>query len=109
MIVYNVTVKIHRDISEDWLSWMRIHHVPKVLASGAFQKCRLSKLDLEEEDGITYVLQYDAHSHEALRQYMIHQAPGLQKEHIERYANKFVAFRTTLEVIEELYPQKSKS
>lgn len=109
MVIYNVSVKINPEIVSDWLQWMRLHHVPKVLATGAFTKCRLSKLDLKEEDGDTYVLQYDAMSQEELTQYMIHHAPALQKEHIDRYANKFVAFRTVLEVVEEIFPQRRNS
>lgn len=109
MVVYNVTVKINQEVAEEWLTWMRLHHVPKVLSTGAFHKCRVSKLDLKEEDGITYVLQYDAISHEILTKYMIHHAPSLQKEHIDRYASRFIAFRTVLEVIEEIYPKEWKS
>lgn len=109
MIIYNVTVKINLEISEEWLSWMRIQHIPKVLSTGAFLKCRISRLDLKEEDGITYVLQYDAYSQDSLNKYMIHQAPALQQEHIDRYANKFVAFRTILEVIEEIFQKERNS
>ena len=109
MVIYNVTVKVNPEIADEWLSWMRIHHVPKVLSTGAFNKCRLSRLDLKEEDGITYVLQYDCLSQESLTKYMIHHAPSLQKEHIDRYANQFVAFRTVLEVVEEIYPKERKS
>ena len=109
MVIYNVTVKINTEIAGEWLSWMRVHHIPRVLSTGAFHKCRLSRLDLKEEDGITYVLQYDALSQEVLTKYMIHHAPALQREHIDRYANRFVAFRTVLEIIEEIYPKERKS
>jgi hypothetical protein len=109
MVIYNVTVKINQDLVDEWLMWMRTHHIPKVLSTGAFRKCRLSKLDIKEEDGVTYVLQYDAMSHEVLTNYMIHHAPALQKEHIDRYANRFVAFRTVLEVVEEIYPKERNS
>ena len=76
MIIYNVTIKLDPEIHEDWLSWMRRHHIPEVLATGYFVRCRLSKLDVNE----------------------------LQKKHIDRYANRFVAFRTILQVIEEIFP-----
>jgi len=109
MVVYNVTVKIHPEIQEDWLHWMRTHHVPRVLSTGIFNKCRFSKLDVEETDGVTYVLQYDAPSMEAMNKYMAQYAPELQKEHIDRYADQFVAFRTYLKVIEELYPVERQS
>ena len=34
---------------------------------------------------------------------------GTSKEHIDRYANKFVAFRTILDVLEEFYPNERNS
>ena len=27
MIIYNVTIKLDPEIHEDWLSWMRRHHI----------------------------------------------------------------------------------
>ncbi|MBK8956754.1 MAG: DUF4286 family protein [Saprospiraceae bacterium] len=109
MVVYNVTVKLNSGIHEEWLQWMRSHHIPRVLSTGIFNKCRLSRLDVEETDGVTYVIQYDAPSMEAMNKYMAQYAPALQKEHIDKYANQFVAFRTYLKVIEEIYPTERKS
>lgn len=109
MVVYNVTVKLNPEIHEEWLKWMRAFHIPKVLSTGIFNKCRLSKLDTDEIDGVTYVIQYDTPSMEALNKYMAQYAPALQKEHIDKYAGKFVAFRTYLNVIEEIFPIERKS
>jgi hypothetical protein len=107
MIIYNVTVKINKDKTEEWLLWMRLHHIPDVLNTGYFTKCRISILDLDEEDGNTYALQYDCPSMEQLNKYMMLCAPELQKKHIEKFAGSFVAFRTILRVVEEIYPQVS--
>jgi hypothetical protein len=107
MIIYNVTVKINKEVAEEWLQWMRNHHIPKVLASGAFIKSRISHLNLQESDGETFAIQYDCFSHDVLNQYMIHHAPALQKEHIDRYQGQFVAFRTVLDVVEEIYPVRN--
>ena len=107
MIIYNVTVKIDKDKTDEWLHWMKHHHIPEVLNTGFFIKCRLSMLDLSEEDGNTYALQYDCPSMEHLKRYMMLCAPELQKKHMEKYAGSFVAFRTILQVVEEIYPQVS--
>ncbi|NOT37634.1 MAG: DUF4286 family protein [Saprospiraceae bacterium] len=107
MLIYNVTVKINTEIAQEWMNWMRTHHIPKVLETGCFAKCRISKLDIQEADGETFAIQYDCFSQEVLNKYMSLYAPALQKEHIDRYAGKFVAFRTTLQVIEELFPKLS--
>ncbi|HMW39082.1 MAG: DUF4286 family protein [Saprospiraceae bacterium] len=104
MVVYNVTIKVDPTIAEEWMQWMRLHHIPQVLQTGVFTKSRISKLDIQEADGITYVVQYDCYSQELLNTYMIKYAPTLQKEHIDKFAGKFVAFRTVLQIIEEIYP-----
>jgi Domain of unknown function (DUF4286) len=109
MVVYNVTVKVDPQIHEEWFEWMKTVHIPNVLTTGMFTKCRLSKLDVQEQDGETYVFQYDCFSQEKLNQYMIHHAPALQKEVIEKYANRFVAFRTVLNVLEEQYARQQQS
>ncbi len=107
MIIYNVTVKINTEVVEEWLQWMRKHHIPKVLETGTFVRCRVSKLDINEADGETFAIQYDCFSQEMLNKYMSLYAPALQKEHMDRYSGKFVAFRTTLQVLEEIFPKLS--
>jgi hypothetical protein len=51
------------------------------------------------QDGITYSFQYVAPSMEKLKEYQIHFAPALQADHQQKYANKFAAFRTILEIV----------
>lgn len=109
MVVYNVSVKVDLEVHEEWCHWMKVVHIPEVLATGAFSKCRFSKLDMAEDDGATYIIQYDCMSMEMLNKYMSLYAPSLQKKTIERYANRFVAFRTYLQVLEEIYPSHSHS
>ena len=100
MIIYNVTVKIDHDVHDDWLQWMRSTHIPKVLNTKCFTEHRLSKVLVEEEDGLTYSIQYSCPDMETLERYQQEFAPQLQQEHTERYKDKFVAFRTLLEVVE---------
>ncbi len=59
----------------------------------------MCKVLVEEEQGITYSIQYTAKDMETYEKYEREHAPRLQKEVTDRYANKFVAFRTLLEVV----------
>ena len=99
MIVYSVTVNIEQVIHEDWLAWMKNKHIPDVMGTGIFQEQRLLKVISrdEEEEGITYNIQYKCPTMADLHRYQSHYAPKLQAEHNERYKDKFVAFRTLLE------------
>ncbi|HHZ81310.1 MAG TPA: DUF4286 family protein [Flavobacteriales bacterium] len=100
MIIYNVTIKIGHEIHEEWLGWMKETHMPDVLQTGCFLEhkiCRL--LDQDESDGITYNIQYLCESAEMIEKYQAEFAPALQQKHSEKYKDRFVAFRTLMEVV----------
>lgn len=99
MILYNVTVKVEPEIEAEWLEWMRTHHVPDVMKTEMFADYKICRV-LGDEAENTFSFQYFAHSTEHLQKYQAQFAPQLQKEHSDRYKNKFVAFRTLLEVID---------
>lgn len=100
MIIYNVTVKIDNDVHEEWLSWMKETHIPEVLNTGYFVGNQIAKVLIDDEDGITYSIQYRCETMGKLEEYYEKHAPQLQQDHAERYKDKFVAFRTLLEIVE---------
>ena len=99
MIIYNVTVNIDKDVHDEWLHWIKTQHIPDVMATGFFIENKLCKVLVDEEQGITYSFQYTCKNMEDLKEYQSLHAPRLQKDVNDKYANKFVAFRTLLEVI----------
>jgi hypothetical protein len=101
MILYNVTVSIDTNIHEEWLEWMRSTHIPQVMETGCFLESRISRVNGEEEGGMTFAITYLSPSSEVFETYEKDHAPLLQEDHSKRYGGKFAAFRTTLSVIEE--------
>lgn len=101
MILYNVTVSIDDSVHEDWLSWMRTVHIPDVMNTGLFIESRISRIHAEEQGGLSYAITYVANSMDDMERYQMEYAPRLQQEHSARYAGKFAAFRTFLELVEE--------
>lgn len=102
MILYNVTIKIITERKKDWESWMKVKHIPDVMATGCFSEFKLSKMMGEDEtQGITYAIQYLAPSRDHYMEYQAKHALRLQEEHKKRYENQYVAFRTLLEVIDQ--------
>jgi hypothetical protein len=99
MIIYNVTVNIENDVREEWLNWMKNVHIPEVMATGLFLEHKICKVLVDEEQGTSYSIQYTAANMEDLQEYQRVHSKRLQKEHNDRYANKFVAFRTLLETV----------
>jgi hypothetical protein len=101
MIIYNVTINIEDSVHDEWLVWIK-EHIPQVLATGKFDKAILTKVLVEEELGShTYSVQYRSYSREALNAYYREDAERLRTDGMKKFANKMLAFRTELQVVDE--------
>jgi len=100
MIIYNVTINVEDSIHDEWLAWMK-EHIPQVLATGKFIDAKLTKVLVDEQEGTTYSVQYKAPSREVLDSYYAENAQALRQDGLQRFADKMLAFRTELEVIDE--------
>jgi len=100
MIIYNITLNIDKKISKEWLEWIK-EHIPQVLATGKFKEAKLTRVLVEDSETDTYSVQYRAHSREALDAYYAEDAERLRADGLKRFADKVLAFRTELEVIDE--------
>lgn len=99
-ILYNVTVIIDDSVKEEWKSWMINTHIPDVMSSGAFETYQMHKVITEgSEGGTTFAIQYLSPSMEEYDRYQMQHAPKLQDDHQKKYAGKFGAFRTLMEVV----------
>ena len=101
MYIYNVTINIDDSVHDEWLEWIK-EHIPQVLATGRFSEAKLTRVLLEEEKGgVTYSVQYRAHSRQALDDYYAFDAERLRQDGLTKFADKMLAFRTELEIIDE--------
>lgn len=103
MYIYNVTINIEDSIHQEWLSWIQ-EHIQEVLTTGKFVSAKLTQVLVEDEMGITYSVQYTANSREELDEYYEKYAPNLRSDGLRKFADKMIAFRTELKVINEFYP-----
>ncbi len=100
MIIYNVTINIDDSVHSEWLQWMQDIHIPDVMRTGIFSENRILKLIGDEDSGgHTYAIQYTCANMDKYNYYQENFAPELQKTHSDKYKDKFVAFRTLLEVV----------
>ena len=99
MIIYNVTVNIDDSVHDEWLNWMKSEHIPAVMKTGFFVENKICRVLVDEESGKTYSIQYTCRNLDDLKEYQVREAPRLQREHANRFKDKFVAFRTLLEVL----------
>ena len=105
MLIYNVTINIDESVHDQWLSWMRDKHVPDMLATGKLSHAKLVKVLVEEEmGGVTYSVQYTTKDRQTLESYYREDADRLRLDAQKLFPDKFVAFRTELEVISQQIP-----
>ncbi len=102
MIIYNVTINIDESVHEDWLQWMKCEHIPDMLSTKKFTGAKICKVLVEEEmGGLTYAVQYRVKDRETLNLYYKEDADRMRSAGLRLFADKFVAFRTELEIISE--------
>jgi hypothetical protein len=100
MIVYNITIKINEEIEKEWLAWQKQEHVPEIMASGQFTDYKFYRLlEPDDDNDITYVIQYFSPSLENYQHYIDNTAPLLRQKAFEKWGDKFVAFRTLMKVV----------
>ena len=98
-VFYNVTVVIDDEVHDEWLRWMKDEHIPDVMKTGKFLESKICRLlGVDESQGKTYSFQYIAPSMEAYEAYQANFAKELQQDHIDRYGEKAVAFRSLMEI-----------
>ncbi|MEC7770898.1 MAG: DUF4286 family protein [Bacteroidota bacterium] len=105
MLIYNVTINIDESVHDQWLDWMKDKHLPDMLATGKFSHAKMVKVLVEEDmGGITYSVQYTTQDRSTLEAYYKEDAERLRADAQKMFPNKFVAFRTELEVISQQIP-----
>ncbi|RAU84387.1 DUF4286 family protein [Pontibacter arcticus] len=100
MIIYNVTVNIDNSVADEWLQWMQEVHIPDVMKTGFFLHNQISRMiDEIDNGGVTYAVQYKCRNLEDLEEYQNEHADAIQSRHDARYANQYVTFSSTLEIV----------
>jgi len=99
MIIYNVTVIISKQAEEEWLHWMKTVHIPDVMNTGLFIENQISRILDGNEEGTSYAIQYKLKDMATFQEYQEKFAAALQKDHTERYKDRYAAFRTLMEIV----------
>ena len=100
MYIYNVTTQVSHSIHTDWLPWMKNLHIPAVMATGCFSSYQMVRLlEIDEEHGATYAVQYYADTKNDYERYISEFAPSLRKDTVSQWGDKAVAFRTIMLVV----------
>lgn len=100
MYIYNVTTKVHWSIHEQWVAWMKLTHIPAVIATGCFTHHHLVRLlDTDDSEGPTYAVQYFSNTKEDYERYIEFHATILREESFKKWGDLFISFRSLMELI----------
>lgn len=100
MIIYNVTIKVDHSIADEWIIWLKKEHIHEVIRTDCFTEATILRLlDVDEEDGVTYAIQYHTSNFSHYKSYIDNHAEKLRKKGMDRWGNKFIAFRSVMEVV----------
>ena len=100
MIVYNISIQIDPAIEKEWLQWQKQEHIPDVMSSGQFTDYKFYRLlEQDETEGVLYVLQFFAASQAHYKKFIREFAEKLRQKVYARWGDKFIAFRTVMEVV----------
>lgn len=100
MFIYNVTIKLEEAIHEQWLQWLKEEHIPDVIATGCFTRATVLRLlETDDSEGPTYAIQYFAESKANYNRYIEKFAPEMRQRSFDKWGNRFIAFRSVMEVV----------
>jgi hypothetical protein len=100
MFIFNVTTKVEWSVAGEWVDWMKNSHIPEVLSTGCFNHYQFVRLiEIDDDDGPTYAVQYYATSGLDYEKYMQHFENGLKHKALNKWGNKFIAFRSLMETV----------
>jgi hypothetical protein len=100
MIIYNVTLKVEHAIAAAFIQWMKEVHIPDIINTGCFTHGLIFHLmEADDEDGITYAVQYHAKDFSYYKKYIEQFAGEMRKQVTDKWGNQFIAFRTVMQAV----------
>jgi hypothetical protein len=100
MYIYNITTKLSHSIHPGWVNWMKEEHIPAVMQTGCFTGYKFVRLlEVDEEEGPTYAVQFSAATKADYDRYINEFAPVLRQDTFSRWGNQLIAFRSLMQVV----------
>lgn len=100
MLVYNITIKVDKDIHLQWMDWMKTEYLPEHMDTGLFSSQRMLRiLDIDETDGFTYALQFELTGISDFERYISVQSTVFQNNARRKWGEKMLSFATIMEVV----------
>jgi len=101
MYIYNITFNVEESIKNEWKDYVKNIFIPKMLQSGIIQSATTSQIMVEEQQGISYSIQFATQDKKSLEKFKKAELyPILNDLHL-KFSPKMVFFATELDVIDK--------
>jgi hypothetical protein len=99
MLLFNVTVIIEEASAQDFLSWMKETHIPKLMDTECFVSHRFLQIKDSPNEGISYCVQFIAEDEPAHKRFLDLHEQNFIAEMYNKYPKKLVTFSTLMEFV----------
>lgn len=99
-LLYNITLKIHKDLSEEWLTAMKESFLPETTDGKIIVSSQINELLIESEDGdSTYAVQFIFSSRQTYDEEGLQALAKFLKLLDSQFLKKYVYFTTKMEIL----------
>ena len=102
MLVYDLNIKIDKDIHEEWVEWMQQVYIPKAIESNHFEYCRVFKHQRNEKGGKTYSFHFYVKSFEDMEAFLDNEEIPLLEEHQNKFRGRYFLTKSYLDFLDEI-------
>lgn len=101
MFIYNITNKVDHSILKEWINWQKEEHIPEIMSTNLFDEYKFFHLlEHDDNDGATYIIQYQTHDRKNYEIYIKDHAPLLREKALKKWGDRSVAFRSLFESVQ---------
>ncbi len=100
MFIYNLSIKVNKEILLEWLQWQREEHIPEIMQTGLFIETKFFELlEPGEEEASTFIIQYYTDSRENYNKYINEFSNVYRQKAFKKWGDNFTSFRTLLQTV----------
>lgn len=101
MIIYNITFQVEWPIHDAWQEWLTKEYIPAVKMHGLFGDVKVLRLlQVDETEGPTYAVQFQADSFENYQRYEAEFASNENRKITLKWSGRLVYFSSVMSIVQ---------
>ena len=102
MFIYNTTFHVSSGDKDEFISWLKAVYVPEAVSAKVLRNPRLSLImaHAENDDGISYSLQFEVDTIDALEKWYKEEGTKLLAKFGEKFQQRVLGFSTIMHCID---------